>query len=116
MHSAITGNWNCLRGVNAIILHVRLDRYRIRNFNVMICNWIVFVFNRPVLLELSLHLFINLHMLSSLYIQPDGSAVSVLQDFAVFNHDFPVFNGIGSVAEGSPNSLVLSCKIGRASW
>src|SRR3972149_3865536 len=111
MHSAITGNWNCLRGVKTIILHVRLDRYWVRNLQVMVCHWIVFVLNRPVLLELSFYLIVNLHLLSSLHVKPHGSAVGVLNDFAVFHYDSSVLNSVCSVAESSPHSLVFFCDI-----
>src|SRR3989304_591980 len=111
MHSAITGNWNCLKGVSVIILNVRLHRYGIRNFNVMVRHWIVLKLNSPVLLELSFELIVHLDLLRSLHIQPNGSAVSVLNYFAVLHHDSSVFNGVGSVTKSSPHSFVLYCNV-----
>src|SRR3972149_1186994 len=92
-------------------LHIRLYGYRVRNFHVVIGNRIVFVFNGPVLLELSLYLLVHLHLFSSLHVKPYSSPVSDLYNFTILNNDLSILNRIRSVAESSPRSLVLLCDV-----
>src|SRR4030042_3949172 len=112
MQSAPTGTSNFLRGVKIIILNICLYGYLLWNFQIMIKHGIVVVLHGPVLFELSFHFIVNFYFFRGVYVKPHCSAISMLNNFAVFNHDFAVFNGVRGVTERSSHALVLLGYVG----